>query len=88
MITKETKKNIIENFGKSANNSGLPEVQVAIMTERISYLTEHIKTHKKDHQSRKGLLAIVGNRKNLLNYLKKKDPSRHESLLKELNLRK
>lgn len=88
MITKEIKQDLIQKFGKSAQNSGLTEVQIAILTERINQLNEHFKTHKKDHQSRKGLLKLVSSRRNLLSYLNNTASDRYKTILKELNLRK
>jgi small subunit ribosomal protein S15 len=88
MITTKDKKNIIEKFGRDTKDTGSPEVQIAILTERIKYLTDHFKTHKKDHHSRRGLLKLVGQRRKLLNYLKKSDLSRYQQIIKELGIRK
>jgi small subunit ribosomal protein S15 len=82
------KQEIIEKFGRTEGDTGSPEVQVALLSARISLLTEHLKTHKKDHHSRRGLLKMVGQRRGLLNYLKDKDIERYRELLKELGLRK
>lgn len=82
------KQQIIERFAQHEGDTGSPEVQVAIMTQRISHLTEHLKTHIHDHASRRGLLQLVGQRKRLLNYLKKKDIERYRSLIGELELRR
>jgi len=88
MITAEQKKAIIEKFRLHENDTGSPEVQVAILTERINNLTEHLKTHRKDYHSRRGLLKMVGQRRALLNYLKERDNSRYRSLIQKLGLRK
>ncbi len=84
----EQKKAIIEKFGHNANDTGSPEVQIALLTSRITYLTDHFKTHKKDHHSRRGLLKLVGQRRRLLNYLKGKEMERYRGLIKELGIRK
>ena len=88
MITKERKQEIISQFGRSEGDTGSPEVQVAILTARINDLTEHLKIHKKDHHSRRGLLKMVGQRRNMLGYLKDKDIERYRSLIERLGLRK
>ena len=88
MITKERKQEIISRFGRSEGDTGSPEVQVAILTARINDLTEHLKIHKKDHHSRRGLLKMVGQRRNMLGYLKDKDIERYRSLIERLGLRK
>ncbi len=88
MITKEKKAEIIKTYGLSEGDTGSPEVQVAILTYRISTLTEHLKEHHKDHHSRRGLLKMVGHRRNLLNYLKKKDIERYRTIIGKLGLRK
>lgn len=88
MITKERKLEIIKKFGKSENDSGRTEVQVALLTERINELTSHFDKHKKDHHSRRGLLMMVGKRRRLLDYLKEKDIERYRAIIKELNIRK
>ncbi|MCK5266858.1 MAG: 30S ribosomal protein S15 [Spirochaetes bacterium] len=87
-ITKDKKQEILKEHGTSERDTGSPEVQVAILTERISNLTEHFKTHKKDHHSRRGLLKLVGQRRRLLNYLKNNYITRYRSLIEKLGLRK
>ena len=82
------KKAIIEKFGRSPEDTGSPEVQVALLTERINHLTEHLKMHKKDHHSRRGLLKMVGQRKGLLSYIKDRDIVKYRELIAELGLRK
>ena len=84
----EQKKEIIAKFGKDENDTGSPEVQVALLSGRISYLTEHFKGHKKDHHSRRGLLKLVGQRRRLLNYIKGKNIDRYRTVIKELGIRK
>ena len=86
--TKEKKAEIIEKFRVHETDSGSPEVQIALLTERISYLTEHLKTHKKDHHSRRGLLMMVGQRRRLLNYLTSVDIQRYRSIIERLGLRR
>lgn len=86
-LTPERKKEIIESFKIHPNDTGSPEVQIALLSERISYLTEHFKVHKKDHHSRRGLLKLVGQRRQLLNYLKKKDIDRYVKVVERLGLR-
>ena len=88
MITKEKKTSIIEEYKLHDGDTGSPEVQIAILTSRIQELTEHLKTHKKDHHSRRGLLKMVGQRRNMLAYLKKMDIERYRSLIERLGLRK
>ena len=88
MITQKQKKEIIQKFQLKEGDTGSPEVQVAILTYRINDLNEHLKIHKKDHHSRRGLLKMVGQRRNLLNYLKDKDIERYRTLIAELGLRK
>ena len=88
MISKEKKAEIIANYGRKAGDTGSPEVQVAILTERIAELTEHLKVNQKDHHSRRGLLKMVGKRRNLLNYLAKKDVQRYRDIIAKLGLRK
>lgn len=88
MLTKEKKQEIINKYRISDSDTGSSEVQIAILTERIRYLTEHLKEHKKDHHSRRGLLKLVGQRRGLLNYLQKKDLEKYRSLLEKLGLRK
>lgn len=88
MITKEIKAKLVQEYGRDANDTGSPEVQVAILTFRINDLNEHLKTHKKDHHSRRGLLKMVGHRRNLLNFLKNLDIERYRTLIAKLGLRK
>ena len=88
MITAEQKKEIVAKYGKTPEDTGSPEVQIALLSARIADLTEHLKTHKKDHHSRRGLLKMVGQRRGLLNYLKNKDIEKYRSLIAELGLRK
>ncbi|MCP2604568.1 30S ribosomal protein S15 [Candidatus Aminicenantes bacterium AH-873-B07] len=87
VLTKEDKKSLIEKFKIKDNDTGSSEVQIALMTERINYLTEHLKIHKKDYHSRLGLMKLVGKRKRLLNYLKREDPLRYKKLIKKLKIR-
>ena len=87
-LTVEEKKKIIEKFAAHDNDTGSPEVQIAILTEEISRLSAHLKQHKKDNHSRRGLLKMVGKRRRLLEYLKKKDAKRYEEVAKELKLGK
>lgn len=87
-VTKEAKNTIIAKHAQHEGDTGSPEVQVALLTARITTLTEHLKTHKKDHHSRRGLLKMVGQRRRLLNYLQARDLERYRSLIKELELRK
>jgi len=82
------KRQIIDEFKTHESDTGSPEVQVAMLTERINYLTEHLKEHKKDHHSRRGLLKMVGQRRSLLNYLKDRDVERYRALVDKLGLRK
>ena len=88
MITTEMKKEIITKYGKTPEDTGSPEVQIALLTARITELTEHLKTHKKDHHSRRGLLKMVGQRRGLLDYLKRTDIERYRSIIDRLGLRK
>ena len=88
MISKEKKAAIIEQYGRKAGDTGSPEVQIAILTARIAELTEHLKSNQKDHHSRRGLLKMVGKRRNLLNYLQKKDIERYRAIVAKLGLRK
>lgn len=88
VLLAENKDEMIKNFKIHDTDTGSPEVQVALLTHRISYLTEHVKVHKKDHHSRRGLLILVGRRRSLLDYLKKKDVSRYRSLIERLGLRR
>ncbi len=87
-ITKEEKQTIIAEFGADANDTGTTEVQIALLTKRIQDLTGHFKTHTQDHNSRRGLLKLVGKRRRLLRYLQKNDVNRYRQLLERLNLRK
>lgn len=87
MLTQEKKKEIIAKFQQHEGDTGSPEVQIALLTERIAYLTEHFKTHKKDHHSRRGLLKMVGQRRALLKYLKELDFNRYRKILSDLGLR-
>ncbi|MGI6144618.1 MAG: 30S ribosomal protein S15 [Clostridia bacterium] len=84
----EKKSEIINKYRIHENDTGSPEVQIAILTERINYLTEHLKVHKKDHHSRRGLLKMVGQRRHLLNYLMKKDLDRYRAIIESLGLRR
>ncbi len=84
---KAKKAEVIEQYKKHESDSGSPEVQIAVLTERIRHLTEHFKQHKKDHHSRRGLLKMVGRRKRLLNYVKSKDIEGYRALIKELGIR-
>ena len=87
-MTKERKQEIINTYKREENDTGSPEVQIALLTERIKELTEHLKVHKKDNHSRRGLLKMVGQRRNMLNYLQKKDEERYKVLVEKLGLRK
>ncbi len=87
-LTQEKKAELIAKFGDSPQDTGKTEVQVALLTERINQLTDHLRTHKKDHHSRRGLLMLVGQRRRFLNYLQRDDLERYRSLVKELGLRK
>ena len=88
MITKEKKTEIIEKYAKKPGDTGSPEVQIAILTERIRELTEHLKENNNDHHSRRGLLKMVGQRRGLLDYLKKKDIARYRNIIEKLGIRK
>jgi small subunit ribosomal protein S15 len=88
VLTKEVKSDIIGDNKLHAKDSGSPEVQIALITSRINYLTKHFEDHKQDHHSKRGLLKLVGRRKRLLVYLKKQDQKRYETLIKKLKLRK
>ena len=88
VLLAENKEEMIANFKLHDSDTGSPEVQVALLTHRISYLTEHVKAHKKDHHSRRGLLILVGRRRSLLDYLKNKDIERYRSLIEKLGLRR
>ena len=87
-ITAERKQELIKEFAVKENDTGSPEVQVAILTERIINLTEHLKIHKKDHHSRRGLLMMVGQRRRLLDYVKRKETKRYTDIIKRLGLRR
>ncbi|ETX00401.1 MAG: 30S ribosomal protein S15 [Candidatus Entotheonella factor] len=86
--TSETKSPIIEAFRAHENDTGSPEVQVALLTDRIRYLTEHFRTHAKDHHSRRGLLKLVGRRRRLLNYIRRKDFARYQEVISRLGIRR
>ena len=88
MLTTEAKLAVIKEYAAHEGDTGSPEVQVAILTSRIQYLTDHLKEHKKDHHSRRGLLKLVGQRRNMLDYLRRKDIERYRSLIERLGLRK
>ncbi len=88
MLETEKKQEIINDFKKHESDTGSPEVQIAILTARITYLTEHFKTHKKDHHSRRGLLKLVGQRRRLLDYLKGKEVSRYKTVIERLGIRR
>ena len=88
MISKESKAEIIAKYKRDEKDTGSPEVQIALLTERINELTEHLKVHKKDNHSRRGLLKMVGKRRNLLNYLAKTDVNRYREIVVKLGLRK
>ena len=87
-LTKESKGTIIDQYRIHASDTGSPEVQIALLSERITYLTEHFKTHKKDHASRRGLLKIVGKRRRLIDYLKMYNPDRYREVISRLGIRK
>ena len=87
-ITAVDKKKIVKQYARGENDTGSPEVQIALWTNRIKHLTEHLKTNKKDNHSRRGLLAIVNKRRSLLDYLKRTDQKRYESLIEQLDLRR
>ncbi len=88
MLATEKKQEIIKKFERHEGDTGSPEVQIALLSERITYLTEHFRTHKKDHHSRRGLLKIVGQRRRLLDYLKNKDVERYRTIIKSLGIRR
>ena len=88
MLAREQKKSVIDQYGTHATDTGSPEVQVALMSERIGQLTDHFKTHQKDHGSRRGLLMLVSKRRRLLDYLKKYDSERYKTVVQRLGLRK
>jgi len=87
-LTQERKQELVDKFGDGSADTGKTEVQVAMLTERINQLTDHLRTHKKDHHSRRGLLMLVGRRRRFLNYLQRSDLERYRALVKELGLRK
>ncbi len=87
-MDKARKQELIETYRTHETDTGSPEVQIAILTERINHLTEHLKTHQKDHHSRRGLLKMVGHRRNLLNYLTKIDVERYRAIIKKLGIRR
>ena len=87
-MTKDEKVEIIRKYGQNENDSGRPEVQIALLTKRINDLTNHFDNHKKDHHSRRGLMMMVGKRRRLLDYLVKKDIERYRAIIKDLNIRK
>jgi small subunit ribosomal protein S15 len=87
-LTTDQKREVVQQFGKTAEDTGSPEVQVALLTRRINHLTEHLREHKHDHHSRRGLLMLVGQRRRLLNYLQRKDLDRYRGLIQELGLRR
>jgi small subunit ribosomal protein S15 len=87
-LTTERKQELIAKFGRNERDTGAAEVQIAMLTERINDLTEHLRTHKKDHHSRRGLLMLVGRRRRFLNYLERKDLEGYRALIRELGLRK
>jgi small subunit ribosomal protein S15 len=87
-LTVEEKREVIQQFGKNDADTGSPEVQIALLTRRINHLTEHLREHKHDHHSRRGLLMLVGRRRRFLNYLQKKDLEGYRSLIRELGLRR
>ena len=88
MLTNDRKSEVIGSYRTHDGDTGSPEVQVALLSERINYLTEHFKTHDKDHHSRRGLLKLVGQRRRLLDYVKRKDADRYAELIKRLGIRK
>ena len=88
MLNTEKKQEIIDSFKLHESDTGSPEVQIAILTERITYLTEHFKSHKKDHHSRRGLLKMVGQRRRLLDYVKGKSVDRYKSIIERLKIRR
>lgn len=88
VLTPERKKEIIESYKVHPSDTGSPEVQIALLSERITYLTDHFRVHHKDHHSRRGLLKLVGQRRQLLNYLKKKNVGRYNTMIERLGLRR
>jgi small subunit ribosomal protein S15 len=87
-MVQDKKTELVQKFRRHESDTGSPEVQVALLSERITYLTEHFKTHKKDHHSRRGLLKLVGQRRRLLDYLRTVDQNRYKSLIDQLGIRK
>ena len=87
-MTKERKQELIAQYGRKAQDTGSPEVQIALLTERINHLTDHLRTHKKHHHSRRGLLMMVGKRRGLLDYLVKTDIERYRAIIAQLGIRK
>jgi small subunit ribosomal protein S15 len=87
-VTQERRRDLVEKFGSGSTDTGKTEVQIALLTERINSLTEHLRVHRKDHHSRRGLLMLVGRRRRFLNYLQRTDLERYRSLVRELGLRK
>ena len=87
-LTQERKQELVSKFGESSADTGRAEVQIALMTDRINDLNQHLRTHRKDHHSRRGLLMLVGRRRRLLNYLQRSDLERYRALVRELGLRK
>ncbi len=88
MLAREQKKSLIDQYGRNATDTGSPEVQIALLSERIGQLTEHFKTHQKDHGSRRGLLMLVSKRRRLLDYLKRYDTDKYKTVVQKLGLRK
>jgi small subunit ribosomal protein S15 len=88
MLSKPDKQKVMQDYEIHNGDTGSPEVQIAVLTKRINELTEHLKAHRKDHSSRRGLLKMVGNRSSLLKYINKKDPQRYQSIIARLGLRK
>ncbi|MBR3404823.1 MAG: 30S ribosomal protein S15 [Firmicutes bacterium] len=87
-MTKERKQELIKQFGRDEKDTGSPEVQIAILTDRINHLTEHMKSHQKDHHSRRGMLMLIGRRRGLLDYLKSKDIEAYRALIEKLGIRR
>ena len=87
-LTKEAKREVVSTYGRDEADTGSPEVQIALLTRRITELTDHLRTHKKDHHSRRGLLKLVGQRRRLLNYVQRQDVERYRTLIRELGLRR
>ena len=87
-LTTDQKREVVQQFGKTAEDTGSPEVQIALLTRRINHLTEHLREHRKDHHSRRGLLMLVGKRRRLLAYLQRSDLDRYRALIAELGLRR